>query len=237
MPPHLNVLLVTGASIGFIHTLIGPDHYLPFIMMSKARSWSTVKTLWITLFCGIGHVLSSVVLGFIGIALGIAVGKLESIEAVRGDLAAWALIAFGLVYAVWGIKRALRKSPHTHTHLVGELAGVTHMHSHDPEDTHEHPRGQKASITPWVLFTVFVLGPCEPLIPILMYPAAQHDTAGVIAVTTVFGLVTISTMLTIVVLSSYGLRLLPFGKLDRFSHAIAGSTIALSGVAIRFLGL
>lgn len=237
MTSQLNVLLVAGASIGFIHTLIGPDHYLPFIMMSKARGWSAVKTLWITLICGIGHVLSSVALGFIGIALGVAVGKLETIEAVRGDLAAWALIAFGLVYAVWGVKRAMRHSPQTHTHLIGELAGVTHTHSHDREESHDHPDGKKASITPWVLFTVFVLGPCEPLIPILMYPAAQHNTAGVVAVTTVFGLVTISTMLTIVVLSSYGMRLLPFGKLDRYSHAIAGSTIALSGVAIRILGL
>jgi nickel/cobalt transporter (NicO) family protein len=237
MSSQLNILIATGASIGFIHTLIGPDHYLPFIMMSKARNWSTSKTLSITLICGIGHVLSSVVLGFAGIALGVAVGKLEAIEATRGDLAAWALIAFGLVYAVWGLKRAMRRNTKTHTHLIGDLAGVSHTHAHDPADSHDHADGKPANITPWVLFTVFVLGPCEPLIPLLMYPAAQHDTAGVIAVTSVFGLVTISTMLTIVVLSSYGLKFLPLGKFDRYSHAIAGSTIALSGVAIRFLGL
>jgi nickel/cobalt exporter len=237
MSTSLNILIATGASVGFIHTLVGPDHYLPFIMMSKARDWSVTKTLLITLVCGLGHVGSSVVLGFLGIALGVALGRLEAIEAVRGNLAAWALIAFGLVYAVWGLRRALQNHPHTHTHLTGKLAGVTHLHTHETGSVHSHQEQQKTSITPWVLFTVFVLGPCEPLIPILMYPASQHDIGGVVAVTAVFGLVTISTMMVIVVLSSYGFKMLPFGKMDRFSHAIAGSTIAMSGLAIQFLGL
>lgn len=237
MSTEINILLITAASIGFIHTLIGPDHYLPFIMMSKARGWSVSKTMWITLACGIGHVASSVVLGFLGIALGMAVGKLEAIEAVRGDLAAWALIAFGLVYAVWGFRRAFRNHPNTHTHLVGKLAGVTHSHSLDDGEVHDHPDGRKANITPWVLFTVFVLGPCEPLIPILMYPASQHNITGVAVVALVFAVTTIATMMTIVLVTSYGFKLLPMGKLERFSHAIAGSTIACSGLAIKVLGL
>ncbi len=237
MSSEIGILLATAASIGFIHTLIGPDHYLPFIVMSKARGWSLAKTIWITVACGIGHVLSSILIGFIGIALGVAVGKLEAVEGLRGDLAAWALIAFGLVYAVWGLKRALSQRPHTHTHLTGNLAGMTH--THDPSDSHDHQSESraKAAITPWVLFTVFVLGPCEPLIPILMYPAAQHDKAGVALVVTVFGLITVATMTTIVVLASYGMKFVSLGKLERFSHAIAGSTIALSGIAIQILGV
>jgi nickel/cobalt exporter len=67
--------MITAASIGFFHTLFGPDHYLPFIMMSRAKKWSLTKTAWITVLCGIGHVGSSVVLGAIGIILGIAVSK------------------------------------------------------------------------------------------------------------------------------------------------------------------
>ena len=69
MTPELTVLLVTAASIGFFHTLFGPDHYLPFIVMAKARKWSLTKTTWITLLCGIGHIGSSVILGMIGVAI------------------------------------------------------------------------------------------------------------------------------------------------------------------------
>ena len=63
MDQSILLLMWTAATIGFIHTLAGPDHYLPFVMMARARQWSQRKTLWITLLCGIGHVLSSVVLG------------------------------------------------------------------------------------------------------------------------------------------------------------------------------
>ncbi len=44
------------------------------------------KTIWVTILCGIGHVLSSVVLGIIGIDAGIALDKLELIEGTRGEL-------------------------------------------------------------------------------------------------------------------------------------------------------
>jgi hypothetical protein len=56
-------------------------------------------------------------------------------------------------------------------------------------------------------------------------------------VTAVFGCVTILTMLGVVLVSSFGLNLLPMGKLERFSHALAGGSIFLCGVAIQFLGL
>ncbi len=117
MSQEIQILAITTASIGFIHTLIGPDHYVPFIMMAWARKWSLLKTTVITFLCGIGHVASSVVLGLAGVALGIAVGKLEMFESFRGNIAAWLLIAFGLVYFVWGLHRAYLNKPHTHSHL------------------------------------------------------------------------------------------------------------------------
>ena len=64
------ILLVSAISIGFFHTLLGPDHYLPFIVLSKSRNWSSVKTVVITVLCGIGHVGGSVVLGLLGVFFG-----------------------------------------------------------------------------------------------------------------------------------------------------------------------
>jgi len=109
MSNEISVLLITAASIGFMHTLFGPDHYIPFIAMSKAGNWSKFKTLWVTILCGIGHVGSTIVLGFLGIAFGYSVFHLESIESYRGDIAGWLLLVFGLLYMVWGIRRAIFK--------------------------------------------------------------------------------------------------------------------------------
>ena len=235
MDSEIAVLLTTAATIGFVHTLLGPDHYLPFIVMSKSGQWSLKKTSLITLLCGIGHVLGSVALGLLGIVLGLALTNLVGIEAIRGELAAWALIAFGLGYGAWGLRQALRNKQHTHTHV--HEGGLVHSHGHTHQIEHAHVHGPTENMTPWVLFTIFVLGPCEPLIPLLMYPAAQSSLGGLLLVTTVFGAVTIATMMAIVLLSVRGLALLPTGGLSRYVHALGGGTIFLSGLAIKFLGL
>ena len=216
----LIILIWTAISIGFIHTLIGPDHYLPFIVISKARNWSIPKTLMITIACGIGHVFSSVLIGIIGIVAGAALGNLVSIEKVRGDIASDALIAIGLIYGIWGLWRARRG----------------HVHKHSPGG--KHLDGSSArSVTFWALFIVFVLGPCEPLIPLVMFPAVEHNWHGVALVTLSFGLVTIATMSTIVFLAIKGLAVLRVSFLDNYIHALAGGIIALSGFSIRLFGL
>ena len=237
MTKDILVLAGTAASIGFIHTLTGPDHYLPFIAMAKARKWSLLRTTVITLLCGIGHVLSSVVLGFVGIFLGTVVLKLESVEAFRGDLAGWFLIAFGLVYSVWGVRRALRGKPHQHLHLHEDSGHHSHNHDHTSEHAHVHDSKRGPSLTPWVLFTIFVFGPCEPLIPLIMSPAAESSVAGVVVVALVFGVVTIGTMLASVFAGVYGLSWVSWSRAERWSHAMAGGTIFLCGASIKFLGL
>ena len=110
----LQILLWTAVSIGFVHTLIGFDHSLPFIALSRSRSWSFRKTMGLTAACGTGHVLSSVLLGFVGIGLGIAIEKLEWIEGFRGEFAAYLIIGFGLAYGSWALVRRSRSGGHSH---------------------------------------------------------------------------------------------------------------------------
>ncbi len=237
MDYELSVLLLTAASLGFFHTMLGPDHYLPFIVMAKAGRWSMRKAAFITFCCGIGHVLSSVLLGVIGVAFGIAVKNLVELESYRGNLAAWALIAFGLIYTMWGIRRAIRNKPHQHLHVHKNGQGHEHDHSHNSDHVHAHVAEGSRSLTPWVLFVIFVFGPCEPLIPLLMYPAAQGSLWGLAAVTAVFGAVTLTTMMVIVLISAFGISILPLSRLERYAHALAGATICICGMSIQFLGL
>ncbi len=233
MSNELMLLLVSAAAIGSVHTLLGPDHYLPFVALSKARGWSVTKTLWITGICGFGHVLSSVVLGFIGIAAGFTLKRLEVIESTRGELAGWFLLAFGMVYFTWGLVSAIRNKPHKHHHAHHD--GEQHSHEHSHHGSHTHPHDSKSkSITPWVLFTIFLFGPCEPLIPLLMYPAASESIWATALVASVFSVVTILTMLSVVFMSIFGLSFISFERLSRYSHSFAGFTILMCGAAIQF---
>jgi nickel/cobalt transporter (NicO) family protein len=230
------LLSATAITLGFLHTLLGPDHYLPFIVLSQAKGWSVKKTMVITFLCGVGHVLSSVILGIIGIGVGISVNKLVSVESFRGSIAGWLFIAFGLVYMVISIRNLVKKHRHTHNHF--HFGGQKHEHEHDHKEQHTHIHERdEVSTTPWILFLIFVFGPCEPLIPILMYPAAENNISGMIIVSVLFSVVTIGTMMSIVLAFKMGLSRINLKPIEKYNHLIAGSLIFLSGIAIQYLGL
>lgn len=230
------VLLLTAASIAFLHTILGPDHYLVFTAMGKARAWSLGRTLRITLVCGLGHILGSVIIGLVGIAAGVQLASLTAIEGMRGNLAGWALLAFGLVYFAWGLKQAGRSYRHSHVHVHEDVVH-DHEHDHQSEHAHVHAAGARNAITPWAMFIIFVLGPCEALIPLFMYPAAQQSAGLVIAVALVFGTVTLLTMLACVVATTIGVERLRLPTSGRYAHAVAGALVACCGAAISFIGI
>ena len=237
MNNELILLLVTAVSLAVVHTLAGPDHYLPFIVISRARNWSLAKTSWFTVLCGLGHVGSSVFIGFLGIAFGIGLSKLVFIEGIRGSIVSYLFAAFGLVYLVWAIYRMIRNKHHNHLHFHRDGTEHLHEHAHHSDHLHVHEEKGKVNLTPWILFTFFIFGPCEPLIPIVMYPAAKQQFMVLVIVTAAFSLVTILTMLTIVTISFYGIRLLPMKFLERYTHVLAGGAIFLCGMGMLFLGL
>ncbi len=236
MNDSIALLSVTAISIGFIHTILGPDHYLPFIVLSQAKKWTLKKTMLITFICGVGHVLSSVVLGLVGIGVGISVKRLISLESFRGNIAAWLFIAFGLVYMIISIRNLVKKRKHSHPHF--HIDGEKHIHEHDHHNDHSHIHDKDiVKTTPWILFLIFVFGPCEPLIPILMYPAAENNFTGAVIVSILFSVVTIGTMMSIVLAFKFGLNKINLKPLEKYSHLIAGTMIFFSGLAIQFLGL
>jgi len=235
-------LLVTAAIIGVTHTAAGPDHYLPFLAMARIGRWSTSKLTWVTLLCGMGHVLSSAVIGLIGIALGVGLDLLDRIESARGQLAGWLLVGFGVAYLLWGIRHAIRNRPHTHLHVHDDGTVHSHPHVHQGEHLHLHAHAPKTnldqspnkaeSMTPWVLFTIFLFGPCEMLIPMVMLPAARGDAGGVVWVTAIFGAATLATMTTIVVAAHRGIGLVRLGRWQRYDRVLAGTVVLGCGVLV-----
>ena len=231
------MLAAVAVGIAFVHTIAGPDHYVPFLALARARDWSSRKTAAITCACGAGHVASSVVLAAVAAVAVVGTERMLALESLRGELAAWGLIAFGTLYAVWGVRRAFRNRPHAHWHAHDDGAVHDHVHDHHGGHLHPHERPARPSMTPWVLFTIFLFGPCEPLIPILMVPAAAGDWIGFAAISSLFAVVTVATMLAAVFLALHGLRRIRVHALERWSTALAGASIAGCGVAIVILGL
>jgi sulfite exporter TauE/SafE len=231
--PQLGVLVASAAGVAVVHALAGLDHYVPFIALARARGWSWKRAAALTLWCGAGHVASSILLAMAGVAFGLGLPHIRFIEELRGNVAAWALIAFGAVYLAWGLKHA--RHGHSQRHAPGaRLAGPSLGSTERACAPNVRPR---ANTTPWLLFVIFVLGPCEPMIPLVMYPAAQGSWANTGLVVLVFSALTLLSMLGMVMLGLKGIRLIPLDRFERFSHATAGATVMLAGGAIVFLGL
>lgn len=245
MTAEASVLILTAFSVGFIHTILGPDHYIPFVAMARSNKWSAKKTALITSLCGIGHIVGSVIIGLIGILIGTLVFRIEAIEAFRGDVAAWLLIGLGLAYLTWGVVRAVRDIPHTHMHSHSDGTVHSHLHKHDVDHLHLHDSREltntsdkeskrRNGITPWFLFLIFAFGPCEVLIPLLMYPAAEANTLALVGVVVAFSIATVGTMVASVLLVVFGMNFVRVPNVHRYSHALAGFAVLLCGVLVKF---
>lgn len=207
------VLLISTVSIAFIHAL-APDHWMPFAAIGKAQKWSKLKLLWVTFVSGLGHVGISIVFSVIGILLGFSLTKLKSIEGHRGEIALWLLIGFGIAYMLWGIKKAKEQK----RKIIDE------------------EKLKAKTVAVWTIFAIIILGPCEPLVP-LMFLGYNYGYSGVILVSVIFSIVTIMMMLSQSLLAFMGIQLIKNDIAERYSHALAGLVIALTGVFVMALGI
>jgi hypothetical protein len=231
MPVEVQLLLTASIAIAFVHTLAGPDHYLPFIALARSRGWSARKMVMWTIICGCGHVWSSVFLALAGAAIGWSVHSLKWLESIRGGWAGWFLLVFGLLYAVWGLIKAYRGSTHKHFEWNDDNSFYVYQHRHG-EAVAPH---EKHAVTPWVLFLIFVLGPCEPMIPLLYLPATRSAWWVMGVLITVYTFFTLVTMLVMVLLGYYGVSLIKSNVLHRYIHTISGSAILVCGVGMVFM--
>jgi hypothetical protein len=232
MPPDVQALFVTTITIALLHTLTGPDHYLPFIVLSKSGKWGLGKTIGWTVVCGLGHIASSVLLGLGGAALGWSVSRITGLEELRGGLAAWALLGFGMVYLLWALYRFYRKQSHKHFDATtdGNLYVYEHQHGNAVAPQ------QRFKVTPWVIFLIFVLGPCEPMIPLLFFPAAQNTWWVLPLLIATYTVCTLLVMLAMVLLGYYGLAVVRMQKLERYLHILSAAAIILCAVGMLWLG-
>lgn len=171
-------------------------------------------------------------MGLGGAAMGWSLSKISGLESVRGGIAAWALLAFGLIYSIWGLVKAAQNRRHKHFDVYedGSLYVFEHKHGGPVSP------GERHKVTPWVMFIIFLLGPCEPMIPLLFFPAAKNAFSGMVLLIIVYTVFTLATMVLMVALGYYGISILKTNTLERYMHAIGGVTILICGAGMVFMG-
>lgn len=231
-------LTLGAVTVGSLHAL-APDHWVPFAALARAGRWSTPRTVALTALCGFGHVTVSVLLGLLGLVFGVRLLQMfgERMEAVAGLL----LIGFGLVYGLWGLRRAARG------HLHGHLHGRAHVHPHEHDHgngrrhghgephVHVHDMDVSPRLTAWTLFLLFSADPCVAVVP-LLFAAAPLGALKTLVIVALYEAATIGTMVALVAPASAAARAVRAEWLNRYSAAAAGGIIVFVGLAVAALG-
>ena len=232
----LSLLLATAVSTALFHTLI-PDHWLPFVLMGRARGWSKRTTLGVSGLSAAIHVALSAALGLLAVALGLQVARAvgESLQ----QAAPYLLIGFGLVYALW----AWRKGGHFHpggslVHRQDEGAPCpgsegshsAHLHYHADDALIRDARGRSAL----TLAAIVGMNPCVLILPLVLR-GAEHGSFTLAAVLAAYSATTVALMVGLSVAGVAGAMRLRIPGAARYMEAASGLVIAGAGLVFLLL--
>jgi threonine/homoserine/homoserine lactone efflux protein len=82
------------------------------------------------------------------------------------------------------------------------------------------------------MFIIFLLGPCEPMIPLLYFPAAQQHWGNMLLLIIIYAVCTIATMLVLVLAGYYGISIAATRKAEKYMHVLGGLTILICGAGM-----
>lgn len=230
-------LLSTAAGTALLHTLI-PDHWLPFVLIGRARKWSAGATALVSGVSALIHAALSIALGLVALGIGLTAGEIigETLERAGAVL----LVLFGLAYAAWAWRKGGHFHPgggllHSHEASAACAGGEGHAH---PEHLHYHAdddliRG-KPGWSAMGLALIVGLNPCVLVLPIML--ASANKGAMVLwLVVAAYIVPTVLLMVGLSVLGVAGGRRIPVPGAARYMEAASGLLIAVLGVAFWFL--
>ena len=228
------LLVLSVAVVGVLHTMV-PDHWVPIVLLARQRGWSKTETARASLQAGVGHVLTTLVIGLAVWLAGVAVAT--RFGQIVNFVASLALIGFGAWIGFSSWLELRRGSGHHHHHHGHHDHQAKHDHEHDHDHRQEDEfiaNGNSAarnSGTSSRMALLLILGssPMVEGIP-AFFAAGKYGPTVILIMAVVFALSTIVTYVTLCVYSAAGLQRLRLGPLERYGEVLSGAFIALVGL-------
>jgi hypothetical protein len=191
-----------------------PDHWATLAILGRTASWNRSRLLGVSLAAGIGHVLLSVALGFVVVALGYVFSRIISFY-ITEAIGAIMVIAGG-----YSAGRAiLNREKALHEHL---------------RDSKEKAKKMERGAGYFAVLGA-ALSPDLSILPIFLL-AVPVGLSVAIDTALVFALASILTIVLLVLGSSAGLAVALERIPQEYNEAVAGFVIALIGVYILIVG-
>jgi ABC-type nickel/cobalt efflux system permease component RcnA len=123
-------LLAAAAGVGFGHAIL-PDHWVPLAVVGRTRRYPLARVARLSGMAGVAHVLVSIVLGGVIIAVGLQFRS--TVQSAQDAIIGCVLILTGLGFAILELTGHGHRHDHSHTRDHG------HTHQHDHSHAHDHP--------------------------------------------------------------------------------------------------
>jgi threonine/homoserine/homoserine lactone efflux protein len=220
-------LIPAAAGVGFAHAVM-PDHWAPLAVVGRTQRYPLRRIARLSGLAGIAHVLVSVLLGALIIAVGLQFRS--SVEDAQGFIVGGVLIATGVAFAVAELTGRGHGHARTHPHAHAPPAAAhTHPHTraHPRSRAREHRRGLTSVMVPFGA----AASPDLTILPVFL-AASAAGVGTAIGSLLAFALVTVATIVALTLLAAaggYGLRA-PW--LDRWGNSLAAATLIMVGTLV-----
>jgi putative Mn2+ efflux pump MntP len=201
----LPLLVLTAGAVGVLHTIV-PDHWAPIAIIARNRRWSQGQTARAAAIAGLGHTVSTLLIG----AVAWAAGALAAQRFGRAvDIAAGiALVVFGL----WTT-----------------IAGVRELREPLPQDVDEAERALKRGHSRTALLLIVGSSPSVEVLP-AFFAASPLGVGALLIMAIVFAVTTIGTYVVTCVVSAAGLSRLGYPAIERYGEVISGVFVTAIGL-------
>ncbi|MFZ1993785.1 MAG: hypothetical protein WAU75_06725 [Solirubrobacteraceae bacterium] len=242
-------LFAAAAGVGFGHAVL-PDHWVPLAVLGRARRYPLSKIARLSGLAGVAHVLLSIVLGAVIIAIGLQFRS--AVSSAQGTIIGCVLIATGIGFGA--LQATGRGHSHDHDHHDHDHDHHDHDHDHDhdhgdvhePHHGHERParagRGGHRHADPAAghgisgLAAVMIpfgaaASPDLTILPVFL-AATTAGVATAIGSVVIFAAVTIGTIVGLTLGAAKGGYQVKGEWLDRWGNAVTAVVLVVIGALV-----
>ncbi len=229
----LTTVAATGFTVAFFHAAI-PTHWLPFVLVSRARGWGRTKTIAVAALAGLGHVALTSVLGLLIAWFGFRLD--ENFGRAFPWVAGGLLLAFALIYAwrQWNGTGICHHHPPGGHHHADEHCGEERDGSHWQAELESSPlasskTGDWSAIAG--LFVMLTLSPCEGFLPVYL-SGVQFGWRGFFVLSVILAVATLAAMTLFTWLALVGFERFRLKVFERYEAGLLAVLFGVLGVII-----
>jgi nickel/cobalt exporter len=239
-------LLAAAAGVGFGHAIL-PDHWVPLAVLGRVRRYPLSRVARLSGLAGVAHVLVSLVLGAVIIAIGLQFRS--SIQSAQDTIIGCILIATGVAFAALELTGHGHSHGHDHHHLDDHDHDHSHGHGHSdsPEHEHEHehreltgvssaapaaqPRGRAHGLAAVMVPFGAAASPDLTILPVFL-AATTAGLATAIGSLVIFAAVTIGTIVGLTLAATRGGYEIRGQWLEQWGNALTALVLVVIGALV-----